>query len=160
MAVYEAVPADEAASQGATRDHVGQPIESKKTAQVYVQVPSEDRDRAQRHVEGRCINSFLLMGLSFVFASCSLTIGLLYHFSRVENGLTTEKESHRYAWIYGPTAGTEGITTRAMVQELTQTNSHRPATRSLACSRSKRERVDALARAAQWTCVSRKDYHA
>lgn len=110
MAQYEAVPREEMLSNEAMPPHQDDRNlnGSKKTAQVYVQVPADESIQSQqskRYAESRCIHPFLLSGLAFTFAGCSLTIGLLYHFSNIKDGLTTEKEARRYAWIYGPIAG-------------------------------------------------------
>jgi hypothetical protein len=56
---------------------------------------------SQSFASGRVV----LLGLAFFFASSTLTIGLLYYFSQVDHGFTTAQNSHRYAWLYGPTAG-------------------------------------------------------
>ena len=115
MVQYEAVPGEEMLSNEAIPPHEDdQRLNGpKKTAHVYVQVPSDESNRSQQskqHAESPCIHRFLLAGLAFVFAGCSLTIGLLYHFSKIKDGLTTEKEARRYAWIYGPTAGKYEVT--------------------------------------------------
>lgn len=109
MTQYEVVPGNEL-SHGVTipaPDNVERP-KSKKTPQVYTQVPVDDSDHSQQseeHVRNRCIRPVFLFALPIFFAACSLTVGLLYHFSELNNGLTTEREARRYLWIYGPTAG-------------------------------------------------------
>ena len=82
--------------------------ELKKGARVYAQVPQnddgEELPQTGNRLRGRCIHLSFLVGLVVLFASFSITIGVLYHFSRAKGGLTTEHESRRYLWIYGPTA--------------------------------------------------------
>lgn len=81
---------------------------SKKTPQMYTQVPVDDSDHSQQSeecVRSRSIRPAFLFALAIFFAACSLTVGLLYHFSELNSGLTTEREARRYLWIYGSTAG-------------------------------------------------------
>lgn len=39
-----------------------------------------------------------------IFASCILTLLVLYYFSELNQGLCEESADHQYAWKYGPTA--------------------------------------------------------
>jgi hypothetical protein len=72
---------------------------------VYTQLSQDDgSQQIDDSVRGHCIHAAFLMGLALLFASISITVGVLYHFSQSEGGLTTEQESRRYLWIYGPTA--------------------------------------------------------
>lgn len=111
MAQYKAVPRHEAVAEDIAFDppeHGREASQAKKSAQVYVQVPHEDSEESQwstQYAQKRCIHPFVFIGLALLFAACALTVGLLFHFSEVKDGLTTELESRRYAWIYGPTAG-------------------------------------------------------
>jgi hypothetical protein len=59
----------------------------------------------KQHDLNRCVHRGVLVGMVAFFGSCCLTVGLLYHFSLMENGLTNEEQTRRYTWIYGPTAG-------------------------------------------------------
>ena len=82
---------------------------------VYVQLPLDEDAEVKKvsrrslglrdRVSGLCVHPLLLVGLAFFFFSATLSVGLLYHYSRVEHGLANEINSHRYGWLYGPTAG-------------------------------------------------------
>jgi hypothetical protein len=77
----------------------------KKDPRVYTQLSQDDESQQiDNSVQGHCIHAAFLVGLALLFASISITVGVLYHFSQFEGGLTTEQESRRYLWIYGPTA--------------------------------------------------------
>lgn len=80
----------------------------KRQSQTYVSLAHDEDMRPKsfrNHFSGLCIQPLLLVGLAVFFAASTLAVGLLYHFSQVNVGLTTESNSHRYAWLYGPTAG-------------------------------------------------------
>ncbi len=118
MAAYGAVPNDEHNDAG----HISVQGEHGKTtkteisyrAGTYTQVPlNEDSvplkpehngsDRGSR-ISDLGVHPILLISLAIFFAASALSIGLLYHFSLANNGLATEINSHRYGWLYGPTA--------------------------------------------------------
>jgi hypothetical protein len=111
MPSYGSVPSEEyeLESRSTLRDADRSPTpQTKQNVQIYVQVP-KDEDAHSQPISGRfrelCVSRVVLLGLAFFFASSTLTIGLLYYFSQVDHGLTTAQNSHRYAWLYGPTAG-------------------------------------------------------
>jgi hypothetical protein len=77
----------------------------KKDPRVYTQLSQDDgSQQIDDSVRGHCIHAAFLVGLALLFSSISVTVGVLYHFSQSGDGLTTEQESRRYLWIYGPTA--------------------------------------------------------
>ena len=45
-----------------------------------------------------------LVVFAVAFALMSLATGLLYHFSQVNNGISSQHEFNHYGWKYGPTA--------------------------------------------------------
>ncbi|KAF1941475.1 hypothetical protein EJ02DRAFT_423041 [Clathrospora elynae] len=110
MASYGSVPSEEYEPDAHTATQHADGLTTpnpNQTAQTYVQVPKDEDVHPQRpghRFADLCVSRIVLLGLAFFFASSALTIGLLYHFSLVHNGLTTESSSHRYAWLYGPTA--------------------------------------------------------
>lgn len=110
MTRYETVPLDEnqaraqAAAGSAAHDATAKP---KQHVRIYARVasndaPSEDFNAPKSEL---CVNRYMLLGLATFFACSTLIIGVLYHFSSVRLGLTSETHAHRYAWLYGPTAG-------------------------------------------------------
>jgi hypothetical protein len=46
----------------------------------------------------------MLVGFAVAFVAMSLATGLLYHFSVVNQGLSSQREAAHYGWKYGPTA--------------------------------------------------------
>jgi hypothetical protein len=86
-------------------DSIQEVKDLKKGPRVYTQLSQDDgSQQIDDSVQGHCIHAAFLVGLALLFASISITVGVLYHFSQSEGGLTTEQESRRYLWIYGPTA--------------------------------------------------------
>lgn len=50
------------------------------------------------------LHKVVLFGFAALFAAIFTALILLYHFSNVHRGLSTETSSHKYGWTYGPTA--------------------------------------------------------
>ncbi|KAH7121184.1 hypothetical protein B0J11DRAFT_59206 [Dendryphion nanum] len=95
---YEQVPHDEHAS--ATHNDKKRPW----TGVREIEDDQQQRKRFTNRISELCVHPILLVSLTVFFAVVSLTVGLLYHFSEAHQGLTAEEQSHRFAWIYGPTA--------------------------------------------------------
>jgi hypothetical protein len=86
-------------------DSIQEVEDLKKDPRVYTQLSQGDgSQQIDDSVRGHCIHAAFLVGFALLFSSISITVGVLYHFSQSEDGLTTEQESRRYLWIYGPTA--------------------------------------------------------
>jgi hypothetical protein len=108
------MPHDEAVSDGdrirapsplPVADSIQDVQDLKKDPRVYTQLSQDDEpQQIDASVRGHCIHAAFLVGLTLLFSSISATVGVLYHFSQSGGGLTTEQESRRYLWIYGPTA--------------------------------------------------------
>lgn len=47
----------------------------------------------------------VLVAFAITFLLMLLTTALLYHFSELGNGISTQREANHYGWKYGPTAG-------------------------------------------------------
>jgi hypothetical protein len=111
MVEYQSLPSEEVEPLPQTNTHTPDvPATNPSTQDRGSRPHSPDGDGiALRQGFGQtsssCVSRYLLAGLAFCFISLTLTVGLLYHFSQAHNGLTTEQASHRYAWLYGSTAG-------------------------------------------------------
>ena len=51
------------------------------------------------------LHRVVLIGFCALFAALFTALILLYHFSNVHRGLSTESSANKYGWTYGPTAG-------------------------------------------------------
>jgi hypothetical protein len=111
MVEYQSLPSEEVESLPQTDTHASDvPATNPSTQDRGSRPHSPDGDgivlqRGSGSDSSPCVSRYLLVGLAFCFTSLTLTVGLLYHFSQAHSGLTTEKASHRYAWLYGSTAG-------------------------------------------------------
>jgi hypothetical protein len=109
-------------------DSIQEVEDLKKDPRVYTQLSQDDESQQiSARVRDQCIPASFLVGLALLFASISITVGVLYHFSQSEGGLTTEQESRRYSWIYGPTA------CKACEQYLMKQADHIPSYRPVTC---------------------------
>ncbi|OAL46685.1 hypothetical protein IQ07DRAFT_634331 [Pyrenochaeta sp. DS3sAY3a] len=109
MTRYETVPLDEdqararVAASSAGHDATAK---AKQHIRIYGRVASDDApsEESSAPKSELCVNRYMLLGLATFFACSTLVIGVLYHFSSISLGLTSETHAHRYAWLYGPTA--------------------------------------------------------
>ena len=51
------------------------------------------------------LHKIVLLGFCALFTAIFVALILLYHFSAVRHGLSTEVARNKYSWTYGPTAG-------------------------------------------------------
>lgn len=51
------------------------------------------------------LHKVVLLGFCAFFIAAFIALILLYHFSEVHRGLSTEISRNKYSWTYGPTAG-------------------------------------------------------
>ena len=52
----------------------------------------------------RWLHTVTLLSFALVFVAMLVALILLYHFAKMNNGLSTQLSSNHYAWTYGPTA--------------------------------------------------------
>ena len=51
------------------------------------------------------LHEAVLIGFCALFAALFVALILLYHFSRINQGLSVQTSTNKYSWNYGPTAG-------------------------------------------------------
>lgn len=51
------------------------------------------------------LRSIILVVFLILFAAMAIALGLLYHFSAQNDGISTQISKNQYSWTYGPTAG-------------------------------------------------------
>ena len=51
------------------------------------------------------LHEAVLIGFCALFTALFIALILLYHFSKVSDGLSTQISRNKYSWRYGPTAG-------------------------------------------------------
>lgn len=51
------------------------------------------------------LHKAVLIGFCALFVALFIALILLYHFSRVNQGLSVQTSTNKYSWKYGPTAG-------------------------------------------------------
>jgi hypothetical protein len=110
MVEYQSLPSEEVELVPQTDTRASDVLTNPSTQNGGSRPHSPDSDgialqRGSDQTSSPCVSRYLLAGLAFCFTSLTMTVGLLYHFSQVHNGLTTERASHRYVWLYGSTAG-------------------------------------------------------
>lgn len=51
-----------------------------------------------------CLRKVTLLAFTLLFTSMFVALLLLYHFSELHHGLSTQTPRNHYSWTYGPTA--------------------------------------------------------
>ncbi|KAM0431010.1 hypothetical protein ACHAPT_005647 [Fusarium lateritium] len=67
--------------------------------------PAKGQDGLRQHMwTPMWLSKTVLLIFALAFVCMMLATGLLYHFSKANNGISTQKETNHYGWKYGPTA--------------------------------------------------------
>lgn len=92
MAEYEAVSEHETVVEDTVLDlpeHSREASQTMRNLQIYVQVPlqSSKEPRPDTQVVHKpCMHTFIFIGLALFFAAFALTVRLLFHFSKFQDG--------------------------------------------------------------------------
>lgn len=96
-------------TKGNGLDSTEQIVSGKKPV-VSVEPYSQYRTESGEGNGQKMWNSFwlwrtTLIGFTLVFVLLAMALIILYHFSNLYHGLSTQKPRNYYSWTYGPTAG-------------------------------------------------------
>ena len=109
----ETTPFGDSYELNTLNDGVQSPAKPKRVNQNVRKVGEDGSNTAGSHFRSNAsvrmwnsiwLNPFVLMGFTILFAAMFVATLLLYHFSEIHHGLSTQISTNRYSWTYGPTA--------------------------------------------------------